>query len=162
MSSGTSSAATKFCARCWRASSAGNSRTAWSIRECTGSTGPRGTGTRAGTKGISRIVFDFCRECSCANRRCGRSCIDHCADFAFRTSYNTVMYVLRAILLVLATTAPASQPTTKQSIDPNHELIIRHGKVLDGAGNDWFYADVLVRGDRIAAIGKIDPHAGAE
>src|SRR5207302_7931908 len=61
-----------------------------------------------------------------------------------------------------ATTAPASQPTTKQSIDPNHELIIRHGKVLDGAGNDWFYADVLVRGDRIAAIGKVEPRAGAE
>ena len=61
------------------------------------------------------------------------------------------------------TTAPASQPTTKQSIDPDHELIVRHGKILDGAGNDWFYGDVQIRGGRIVAVGQVPPaRAGVE
>jgi len=29
--------------------------------------------------------------------------------------------------------------------------------VVDGAGNPWFEADVAVKGDRIAAVGRIDP-----
>jgi len=36
-------------------------------------------------------------------------------------------------------------------------LLIRGGRVLDGSGNPWIRADVLVRGDRIAEIGSIDP-----
>src|SRR5437773_5940106 len=72
------------------------------------------------------------------------------------------MLVLRALLALLATTAPASQPTTRQAIDPNHELLIRHGKILDGAGNDWFYGDILIRGDRIVSVGTATSHAGAD
>src|SRR5437867_5993742 len=72
------------------------------------------------------------------------------------------MLDLRTVHALLATTAPASQPTTKQAIAPNHELLIRHGKILDGAGNDWFYGDVLIRGDRIAAVGTIAPRPGVE
>jgi N-acyl-D-amino-acid deacylase len=34
-----------------------------------------------------------------------------------------------------------------------YDLIIRHGKVIDGTGNAWFHADVAIAGDRIAAIG---------
>lgn len=37
------------------------------------------------------------------------------------------------------------------------DLVIRHGKVVDGTGNPWFYADVAVRGDRIIQIGRIAP-----
>jgi dihydroorotase/N-acyl-D-amino-acid deacylase len=33
------------------------------------------------------------------------------------------------------------------------DLVIRGGRVLDGAGNPWVLADVAVRGDTIAAIG---------
>ena len=34
------------------------------------------------------------------------------------------------------------------------ELVIRNGKVLNGSGNPWFYADIGVTGDKIVAIGK--------
>jgi N-acyl-D-amino-acid deacylase len=35
------------------------------------------------------------------------------------------------------------------------DLLIRHGKVIDGAGNAWFYGDVGINGDRIARIGDL-------
>ena len=37
-----------------------------------------------------------------------------------------------------------------------YDLIIRGGRIVDGAGNAWFRADVAVRGDTIAAIGRLD------
>lgn len=35
------------------------------------------------------------------------------------------------------------------------DLIISNGRVIDGAGNPWVWADVAVEGDRIVAIGKL-------
>jgi N-acyl-D-amino-acid deacylase len=35
------------------------------------------------------------------------------------------------------------------------DLIIRNGQVVDGTGLPWYYADVGIRGDRIAALGKL-------
>ena len=40
-------------------------------------------------------------------------------------------------------------PTTKPAPDPLHALLIRHGKIVDGAGNGWFYGDILIQGVRI-------------
>ncbi|GBD32003.1 D-aminoacylase [bacterium HR33] len=36
-----------------------------------------------------------------------------------------------------------------------YDLLIRNGRVLDGSGNPWYYADIAVSGDRIAAVGKL-------
>ena len=36
-----------------------------------------------------------------------------------------------------------------------YDLIIRGGRVLDGAGNPWVRADVAVLGDRVAAVGDL-------
>ena len=41
-----------------------------------------------------------------------------------------------------------------QAAEPAYDLFIRNGKVVDGTGNPWFHADVAIRGDKIAAIGK--------
>lgn len=38
---------------------------------------------------------------------------------------------------------------------PDYDLVIRNGRVLDGAGNPWVRADIAVKDGRIAAIGKI-------
>jgi dihydroorotase/N-acyl-D-amino-acid deacylase len=46
--------------------------------------------------------------------------------------------------------APGAAPETA------YEVILKNGHVIDGTGNPWFAADVGIRGDRIAAIGKLD------
>ena len=36
-----------------------------------------------------------------------------------------------------------------------YDLLITNGKIFDGAGNPWFAGDIAVRGDTIAAIGRL-------
>jgi dihydroorotase/N-acyl-D-amino-acid deacylase len=47
--------------------------------------------------------------------------------------------------------APASG-STSASTDAAYDVVIANGKVVDGAGNAWFYGDVGIRGDRIATV----------
>src|SRR4051812_29632331 len=48
----------------------------------------------------------------------------------------------------------STQPATRPAFDPDHEVLIRDGHVIDGAGNAWTRADVLIRGSKILAIGS--------
>jgi N-acyl-D-amino-acid deacylase len=36
-----------------------------------------------------------------------------------------------------------------------YDLLITNGKIFDGAGNPWFAGDIAVRGDTIAAMGRL-------
>jgi N-acyl-D-amino-acid deacylase len=36
-----------------------------------------------------------------------------------------------------------------------YDLLIRNGKIIDGTGNSWYYADVAVKNGKIAKIGKL-------
>lgn len=54
--------------------------------------------------------------------------------------------------VVLGFLALVTLPTAAQQYD----LLIRNGRVVDGAGNPWVYADVAVTDGRIAAIGQLD------
>ncbi len=42
---------------------------------------------------------------------------------------------------------------------PAYDVVIRGGRVLDGTGNPYSYADVGIRGDRIAAVGDLSAAA---
>ena len=57
------------------------------------------------------------------------------------------MYRLLLALSLLVTPARADEPA--------YDLVIRHARLVDGTGNPWVYADVAVRGDRIAAVGRV-------
>ena len=46
-------------------------------------------------------------------------------------------------------TTPSDQPAP-------FDVIIKNGHLLDGSGGPWYAADIGIRGDRIAAIGKLD------
>jgi hypothetical protein len=53
------------------------------------------------------------------------------------------------VLAVLPAAVLASRP---QAV---YDVVIRHGRVLDGMGNPWIAADVAITGGRIARIGTI-------
>jgi N-acyl-D-amino-acid deacylase len=59
------------------------------------------------------------------------------------------------LLAALAATAPADAQ------EPPFDLLIRNGRVVDGTGNPWFRGDLGIRGDRIAAVGRIAADAPA-
>src|SRR5271155_4646916 len=41
------------------------------------------------------------------------------------------------------------------SLFAQYDLLITNAKIYDGAANPWFYGDIAVKGDTIAAIGKL-------
>ena len=55
-----------------------------------------------------------------------------------------------ALLLLLASTLPAQ----------HFDVLITNAKVIDGSGAPWFFADIGIRGDSIAAVGLL-PDADA-
>ena len=57
------------------------------------------------------------------------------------------------VTLALLATAPAS---LRSQEPPAYDVVIRNGRVLDGAGNPWIRADVAVRAGRIVRIGRVE------
>ncbi|MEK6566908.1 MAG: D-aminoacylase, partial [Bacteroidota bacterium] len=56
----------------------------------------------------------------------------------------------KVFLLSLSLCALSCQPS-----DVIFDVLIINAKVVDGTGNPWFYGDVGIEGERIAAIGKL-------
>jgi N-acyl-D-amino-acid deacylase len=54
--------------------------------------------------------------------------------------------------------APLSPPRSAASTpaDPEYDVVIKNGHIIDGSGNPWVSADIAIRGDRIAAIGNLE------
>src|SRR6185503_15812819 len=52
-----------------------------------------------------------------------------------------------------------SHPSIVQGTAEEYDLIIRHGKIMDGSGNPWFHGDVAIKRDRIAGVGRINGEA---
>jgi len=64
------------------------------------------------------------------------------------------MKTCRSLLAVIAAGVLCASPAYAQS-NSQHDLVIRNGRVLDGAGNPWILADVAVDGDRIVQVGQV-------
>jgi N-acyl-D-amino-acid deacylase len=62
--------------------------------------------------------------------------------------------VAALISLALALGGPLSLAADRAL--SNYDLIIEHGRVIDGTGAPWFAADVGIRAGRVAAIGQLD------
>ena len=67
--------------------------------------------------------------------------------------------MLRRIVISLALVALAG-PLAVSAQETS--TLIRNGRVLDGSGNPWIHADVLIRGDRIEAVGRLGDVAADE
>ncbi len=61
---------------------------------------------------------------------------------------------LPALFLILgAACAPHRTPSTGPLGTAAYDVVIENGRIVDGTGAAWFYGDLAVRGDQIAAIG---------
>lgn len=58
----------------------------------------------------------------------------------------------RLLCLALLTLLPF--PIAAQS--PEYDIVIRNGRVLDGAGNPWIAADVAIRDGRFVRVGRVE------
>lgn len=48
---------------------------------------------------------------------------------------------------------------TPVAVTQQFDVIIRNGRIVDGTGNPWYSADLGIRGDKIVAIGQLNPSA---
>jgi N-acyl-D-amino-acid deacylase len=51
------------------------------------------------------------------------------------------------VLTLFALPAPAAEP--------EYDLLITNGRIVDGTGNPWFHGDVAITKDRIVAVGRV-------
>jgi N-acyl-D-amino-acid deacylase len=48
------------------------------------------------------------------------------------------------------------QAQTAPPSNEDYDVVIRNGRIVDGSGNPWVSGDVAIRGNRVAAVGKVD------
>jgi len=58
--------------------------------------------------------------------------------------------------LLLAAILPFLPPSAPPAPQQQYDLLITNGRLLDGTGSPWYYADVAITGDRIVAVGRLD------
>ncbi len=67
---------------------------------------------------------------------------------------NILFSLFFAFLISRDTLKPVPPQTTlKPALPAEADLLLKHGKIIDGTGNSWYYGDVAVLGDRIMAVG---------
>ena len=72
----------------------------------------------------------------------------------FRYSFPAVR--IAAVLVGLSLTVGGALLRAADNANSTYDLIIEHGRVVDGTGAPWFAADVGIRAGHVAAIGRLD------
>lgn len=72
------------------------------------------------------------------------------------------MHALRHLALAAVTLlAAVGASLGAQAPTARYDVVIENGRIIDGTGAAWYFGDVAVRGDRIAAIGPRGAFRGA-
>jgi N-acyl-D-amino-acid deacylase len=66
----------------------------------------------------------------------------------------------RAMIVVILAVLPLAAVVASTQPERAYDLVLRNGKIVDGTGNPWFHGDVAIKGDKIAAIGRIAAQSG--
>ena len=65
---------------------------------------------------------------------------------------------LPRLMMILCVALSQFHGQTQKSLTPagqeQFDIILKNGKIIDGSGNPWYTADIGIRGDRIAVIGR--------
>jgi N-acyl-D-amino-acid deacylase len=77
------------------------------------------------------------------------------AAMLLRAFVSAVVLVALTVLAGCQPTPPPTTPPPPQAATPEHDLVIRNGRVVDGTGAASFVGDIAVRDGRIAAVGTI-------
>ncbi|MDQ6787726.1 MAG: D-aminoacylase [Acidobacteriota bacterium] len=64
--------------------------------------------------------------------------------------------IFATTLVFLLLTSVLITPIAAQTDQPVYDVVIRNGRVLDGAGNPWIRADVAIKDGHFVRIGKIE------
>ncbi len=73
-----------------------------------------------------------------------------------RSNLRQTLRLVRSGLAIIVIFAYATSfPIAAQSAEPVYDIVIRNGRVLDGAGNPWIAADVAIKDGRFSVVGKI-------
>ncbi len=65
-----------------------------------------------------------------------------------------LLLVVGLLAIAVAASTSALRATAGQAPPPEYDILIIGGRVLDGAGNPWVAADIAIKSDRIARIGR--------
>jgi len=63
---------------------------------------------------------------------------------------------ISGILLCVLALSLSPLHLSAQTAEPSYDIVIRNGRVLDGAGNPWILADVAINDGRFVKIGMVD------
>ena len=87
------------------------------------------------------------------NRFLKKESLPHLSKHSWLNEQTWVMRIILLLLLFFAQTVYAQQSC---------DLLIRNGKVIDGTGNSWFYADIAIKDGKIVSIGKLNNASAAK
>jgi N-acyl-D-amino-acid deacylase len=65
-------------------------------------------------------------------------------------------HALIAAIIFLLVSSSLVPSVAAHTDAPSYDIVIRNGRVLDGAGNPWILADVAIKDGRFVRIGKIE------
>jgi N-acyl-D-amino-acid deacylase len=74
-----------------------------------------------------------------------------------RKSGYVLLLSLAGAALAVVCAAARARGVSSSAAEPAYDLVITNARVVDGAGNPWFRADVAVKGGRIARVGRVAP-----
>jgi len=69
---------------------------------------------------------------------------------------NNLRRTFACTLVCLIALSVLRAPIAAQDGEPLYDIVIRNGRVLDGAGNPWIAADVAIRNGRFVRVGRVE------
>src|SRR5215813_5599709 len=74
--------------------------------------------------------------------------------------FSLTIWLISGLALGTGLSFAADQAKPRSNGGVSYDVVIVNGKVIDGSGNPWFYADVAIKNGKIAKVGKIDSRMG--